>query len=60
MEITLLFGSTVADVMRLLYQLAEGNGINVEFCKANEKSSARNFIATFRITFILNSGRSHS
>jgi hypothetical protein len=36
------FGSTTTGVTRLLYQLAEGNGVNVEFCKANEKSSARN------------------
>jgi len=51
------FALTVADVMRLVYHLAVGNGINTEFCKADEESFRRNFTATFRITFILNSDR---
>jgi hypothetical protein len=49
-----LFGLTVADVMRFAYQLAVRNGIKNQFCKRNKKklkevvenfpsSSSRNF-----------------
>jgi len=32
------FGLTVADVMRLAYQLAVRNGIKNQFCKRSEKA----------------------
>jgi hypothetical protein len=32
------FGLTIADVMRLAYQLAVRNGIKNQFCKRNEKA----------------------
>jgi len=35
------FGLTVADVMRLAYQLAVRNGINDQFCKRNEKAGRK-------------------
>ena len=35
------FGLTMADVMRLTYQLAVRNGIKNQFCKGNEKAGRK-------------------
>ena len=35
------FGLTVADIMRLAYQLAARNGIKNQFCKRNEKAGRK-------------------
>jgi hypothetical protein len=37
----MFFGLTVADAMRLAYQLAVRNGIKNEFCKRNEKAGRK-------------------
>jgi len=36
-----VFGLTMADVMRLAYQLAVRNGIKNQFCKRNEKTGMK-------------------
>ena len=36
-----VFGLTMADVMRLAYQLAVRNGIKNQFCKRNEKAGRK-------------------
>jgi len=35
------FGLTMADIMRLAYQLAAGNGIKNQFCKRNRKAGKK-------------------
>jgi len=58
------FGSAMADVMRLAYQLAVRNGIKNQFCKRNEKAGRKwlkNFVCHHtEISVRTPEGQSHS
>jgi len=44
-----IFGMTMADVMRVAYQLAVRNGMKNQFCKRNEKAGRKwlkNFLSS--------------
>jgi len=57
------FGLTMADVMRIAYQLAVRNKIKNRFCKRNEKAGRKwlkNFLRHPKISVRTPEGLSHS